>query len=187
VEWVEAFLRDEARPGRWAQRNAARREGLRARYSRRKRLGVNSALAMFRSELASRHPQLQAWMDKEEASLLRCMEALRGGRLFAVTSKSGLLVRESARLGSRELGRLAELSFVESLEQSRAAHGTSRCRVRLLEGQGPPEGWVSTTVSGKDVLRAVGSVREIGPARMARMGVTFEDLGGDGPDNCISQ
>jgi len=186
VKEVEALLRD-ARAGRWARRSAARREALRARYGRRRSLGANAALSMFHLEFASRHPQLRAWVEREDASLLRCAEALRGGRLFVVASRSGLLVRESAGLGSRELGRLGDFSLVELLGPGGADARAGRCRVHLLEGKGPPEGWVSRMVSGKDVLRVVSSVREVGRARLARMGLTFDDLSGGTPENCAAQ
>ncbi|CAK0834390.1 unnamed protein product, partial [Prorocentrum cordatum] len=156
----------------------------------RRSLGANAALSMFHLEFASRHPQLRAWVEREDASLLRCAEALRGGRLFVVASRSGLLVRESAGLGSRELGRLGDFSLVELLGPGGADARAGRCRVHLLEGKGPPEGWVSRIggmVSGKDVLRVVSSVREVGRARLARMGLTFDDLSGGTPENCAAQ
>lgn len=174
VRWLERFLREEVWTGRWAQRERGRREALLARYRKRKHRSAEAVLSAFASEHAARFPQLKALVDEEQAKRARCVRALEAGRLFAVVPKRGLLVEESEnRFGSPRLGRLESVSLVEPLERKAV-----RWRVRLLDGLGPPEGWVwSGKASGEDALRAVNSWRELCGVLRARRQRAAEDLG----------
>eukprot|EP00438_Fugacium_kawagutii_P004560 Skav202818 [mRNA] locus=scaffold3852:67704:68406:- [translate_table: standard] len=61
---------------------------------------------------------------------------------WRVLSSSGLVVRSAESTASEQLGRLS--CGAEELQLS-----GERLRYELLQGQGPPSGWVSLRLKGK--------------------------------------
>jgi len=76
----------------------------------------------------------------ESASL---WEVVGGG------DKGGIIVRESEKLCSREVGRLSRGALVRTLELCFVG---GRLRYELVSGAGPASGWVSLGSSGKELL-----------------------------------
>lgn len=78
------------------------------------------------------------------------------GQLWEVVSgadRGGLIVRAGRELGSAKLGeRLAHGAVVRQEELQ-----GERLRYTRINGSGPASGWVSVSLSGKDLLRAVPS------------------------------
>jgi len=64
------------------------------------------------------------------------------------TDKGGIIVREGRELASPELGRLSTGSLLRALETPIGG----RLHYELLNGTGPSYGWVSLSVSGKDLV-----------------------------------
>ena len=68
-------------------------------------------------------------------------------RIVGGTDKGGIVVRDGEGLRSQQLrARLVTGTLVEELETR-----GSRLHFRLLDGCGPPHGWISLKVSGKDL------------------------------------
>ena len=67
-------------------------------------------------------------------------------KIVGGADKGGILVRDGEGLRSLELSRLATGTLVEELE----LRGT-RMKFKLLEGCGPPHGWISLQVAGKNL------------------------------------
>jgi len=79
--------------------------------------------------------------------------ALPRWRVVGGEGKGGILVRSGRELSSSQLDdRLPTGAIVEELER----HG-DRLHFHNAEGPGPKEGWVSTRISGKDLLAPLGA------------------------------
>lgn len=185
AEWLEAFLGTEGAAERWEQKCLARRKNLQARFRSRKHLPVEQVVSKIGFEVAARFPQIKAFFEKEQMNFLEQLEIGGRGCLFTVVPKSGLLVKEASSLDSRELGRLGEKSVVERLDEK-----GSRWRVRLLDGDGPEQGWISRTVAGKDMMKALSGMKEISAAQTALFMKQMAWATGDGafaPKRCRSQ
>ncbi|CAK0837573.1 unnamed protein product [Prorocentrum cordatum] len=157
ADWLETFLGAEGAAERWDQKCLARRQSLQARFRGRKHLPIEQVVSRIGFEIAARFPQIKAFFEREQANFLEQLEIGGRGCLFTVVPKSGLLVKEASSLDSRELGRLEERSVVEKLDEKGA-----RWRVRLLDGSGPVQGWISRTVAGKDMMKALSGMKEPG-------------------------
>lgn len=80
------------------------------------------------------------------------------------SDKGGVLVRDGQSTSSTQLeDRLATGSIIDELEKI-----GERVRYQLITGQGPPTGWVSISLKGKELLRSVPQPAEPEPPEPSR-------------------
>merc|ERR1712196_31622 len=83
------------------------------------------------------------------------MKAQQKNLLWYVQVDS-LLARKEQGLKSDEVGRFKEFTVVEAVEKKGV-----RVHVRRHQGIGPDEGWVSSSVGGKETLKLIASPQEM--------------------------
>ncbi|CAJ1363301.1 unnamed protein product, partial [Effrenium voratum] len=85
----------------------------------------------------------------------KAMKTVQTWEVVGGNLSGGLLVRSEKALGSqREQQRLRTGSVVEEVELD-----GERLHYRLLEGSGPPKGWVSTKLEGRELLQRCSSTK----------------------------
>jgi len=171
VDFVEKFLENDFKTGAWKEKVLERKKDCWARFLKRKKRNPDQVVAMWSTELAKKFPQLKAYQLVTQKRMMLYNDLVKDKKLFTVKAESGLVTREGEGLKTKELGRIQSCSILEKLEEK-----GGRMKVKMHEGFGPTEGWVSTKVGGKDVLDAVKDLQGIGEAGTAVFMRQFRDV-----------
>eukprot|EP00408_Alexandrium_pacificum_P025591 CAMPEP_0171191618 /NCGR_PEP_ID=MMETSP0790-20130122/19455_1 /TAXON_ID=2925 /ORGANISM="Alexandrium catenella, Strain OF101" /LENGTH=667 /DNA_ID=CAMNT_0011656767 /DNA_START=50 /DNA_END=2053 /DNA_ORIENTATION=+ len=170
AEILERLVREEVLTGKSAEIHEQRRVELREIRAKQVSMPIETIMAKWNAELNKRYPE---WKDYNRRSMMfqaTCKDALDDGRLWCVMGTS-CLAREGSDLKSAEVGKFKKNCFLEQLEKK-----GSRIRVKNLKGYGPAEGWVSPTVSGKDILESIKDMGRISAIQAEMYNTLFEDL-----------
>eukprot|EP00747_Dinoflagellata_sp_TGD_P103788 gnl/TRDRNA2_/TRDRNA2_169076_c0_seq2.p1 gnl/TRDRNA2_/TRDRNA2_169076_c0~~gnl/TRDRNA2_/TRDRNA2_169076_c0_seq2.p1 ORF type:complete len:590 (+),score=102.40 gnl/TRDRNA2_/TRDRNA2_169076_c0_seq2:37-1806(+) len=172
LDIITTFMRDEWETGNWMSSHVQKYAKLWERREKRKKRTPEALVAGWNAELMSKYPVLKAWFAKQQEQATQLSMLIQEKTLKLVTSPS-LLAREAVGLKSAEVGRFAELAIVEVLAQE-----GNRYHVKRREGNGPEKGWISAVISGKETVRAVGSLQELNLLQSLALQEMFADVSG---------
>jgi len=169
--FLENFVEKDFSTGKWKERLLQWRKDQWTRFLKRKKRNPDQVCAAFNQALWQKFPQLKQYQSVVTGRMTMYHDLMQKKNLFVVKAASGLLTREGEGLKTKEVGRIAESSILERVEEK-----GSRMKVKMHEGFGPTEGWISTQVAGKDVLTQLATIQDIGTASTAVFMKQFADM-----------
>eukprot|EP00413_Alexandrium_margalefii_P018254 CAMPEP_0204539512 /NCGR_PEP_ID=MMETSP0661-20131031/16776_1 /ASSEMBLY_ACC=CAM_ASM_000606 /TAXON_ID=109239 /ORGANISM="Alexandrium margalefi, Strain AMGDE01CS-322" /LENGTH=595 /DNA_ID=CAMNT_0051546125 /DNA_START=116 /DNA_END=1903 /DNA_ORIENTATION=+ len=172
VAWLEKFFKEEVQTGKFKEKLNEQKERLYLLRQKNIKHDVNQLNSKFTSAVTPRFPALKEWNMKNMKFMAIASDLAGQGKLWVVEGSS-VLAKEGASIKTAEAGRFKRFAFVEEVEND--GKGT-RMHVKRLKGRGPEEGWVTTQVKGKDMLRKVSHPMEIGGIMAQEMAELFSDV-----------
>mmetsp|Transcript_32802 Transcript_32802/g.76293 ORF Transcript_32802/g.76293 Transcript_32802/m.76293 type:complete len:636 (+) Transcript_32802:31-1938(+) len=172
VSFLEKWHAEEIVTGNWVKRRQANQERLYALRQKNNKLSFPQLQAKFTSVLNSRYPAAKAFNLKNMSFMGIASDLCGQSKLWWVKGAS-TLARSGEGLKTPEVGRFKKFAFLQEL--ARDKKGT-RLHVKRLRGRGPDEGWVTTTVNGKDIVCQITNPMEIGAVSQQEWLELFSDL-----------
>mmetsp|Transcript_20518 Transcript_20518/g.25355 ORF Transcript_20518/g.25355 Transcript_20518/m.25355 type:complete len:345 (-) Transcript_20518:124-1158(-) len=173
IEFIENFKK-QIDDGTWKTRRDALEKRLTVAHNRFKKLtDPGQMFGKWNMDLAEKYPLMKAFMEDQMARFGKMTEVLAKKKLWYVKSSGGCLARKGEALKSDECGRFKEFALLEEIGANKTG---SRLHVKRLKGIGPEEGWVSPSVSGKDIVVKVTSHAEIGKVQADAIAKQFADV-----------
>eukprot|EP00440_Ansanella_granifera_P003623 gb/GFBE01003929.1/.p1 GENE.gb/GFBE01003929.1/~~gb/GFBE01003929.1/.p1 ORF type:complete len:645 (+),score=153.02 gb/GFBE01003929.1/:1-1935(+) len=174
VSFLEKFMKEEVATGNYKQKQDALLQRIKKETDKSlKASDFGKVVAKWNMDVAEKYPVIKEYNANQVAQYFQMVALVEKQKLWVVRSTSGVLARKGEALKSEECGRFKEFCIVEEIEANKSG---SRLRVRRLKGFGPEEGWVSPTVSGKDVIVKVANQSEIRSIQDEAMKKVFKDL-----------
>lgn len=173
IEFIEKFKK-EVDDGTWKKKRDALEQRLKVAHNRFKKLVEPSQMfAKWSMDLAEKYPPMKAYTSDQIDKYGKMVEIFMKKKLWYVKSSGGCPARKGEALKSDECGRFKEFAVLEEIGANKTG---SRLHVKRLKGIGPDEGWVSPSVSGKDIVVKVASQQEIGKITADAIAKQFADI-----------
>jgi len=156
VELITSFIQKDMKTGKWKEARIAKEERLKQKIQRAKKLSFGKYLSTWSKDLMEKFPVYKKYMMSQMELSAKQLELLSNKKLWWVKAESGCLARQGEGLKSAEVGRYGVFAILEEVGQK-----GNRLHVKRSGGFGPDEGWVSPTVSGKDIVVRFEKVPEL--------------------------
>lgn len=171
VVLIEKFVLDDVKNGKWQARTKAKEAALKDVWERTKKVPAEQLFATWNMWLMDKFPSMKTYMQNTMAQQQIFGKLVREKKLWFVKAESGCLARQGEGLKTPEVGRYKEFAFLEEISQK-----GNRVQVKRLKGVGPDEGWVSPTVSGKDIIKKCENIVEVRFIQSESLTKQFRDL-----------
>jgi len=173
VAFIEDFKK-QVDDGSWKKKRDALEDRLRKAHNRFKKLpDPGQMFAKWNMDLSEKFPPMKEYMDNQVNKMGEMFTIFMQKKLWYVKSSGGCLARKGEALKSEECGRFKEFAVLEEIGANKTG---SRLHVKRLKGIGPDEGWVSPTVSGKEIVVKVNHKEEIGKIQADAIAKQFTDI-----------
>jgi len=171
VAWLEKFYAEEVQTGKYVKRRLEDKERLYNLRVKNNKLDFARLNSKYQSVLMSRYPSVKEWNGKNMAFMAKSADLVSKGKLWL--AECSVLAREGEGLKTPEAGRFRRWAWLEEVEKDQKG---TRVHVKRLQGRGPDEGWVSTTVKGKSMLKKIDNAMEIGMLKQMEFMELFSDV-----------
>merc|ERR1711920_171955 len=172
IEFIERFMRDEVKTGKYGREERARIEEFRKQRAKNEKLSGDQFQSKIMGMVSRRYPTMQAWNRSNMMFATECKDLVTDGKLYVVDAKR-CGVRQGEDLKSEEVGKYEKSTIVKELKTNKKG---SRMHVQKVKGWGPDEGWISPTVSGNTLLRKINDIMELSMIQAEKMNALFSDI-----------